>query len=102
VQRLSQIVNTITPDVQQFIERDPGFLKYSVTDGKARLGFAMSNLPLMLKGLARITQEGSYSNVYACDLDFALWRGLLNWFRAFVIAATPGNGNEVWHSAVCR
>lgn len=102
VTRLSQIMNAITPDVQQFIDRDPGFLKYSVTDGKARLGFMMANVPLLLKGLARITQDGSYLDAYVCDLDLGLWRGLLSWFRAFVIAATPGNGNEVWHTAVCR
>ncbi|MEZ0053148.1 phospholipid/cholesterol/gamma-HCH transport system substrate-binding protein [Mycobacterium sp. MAA66] len=102
VGRLSQLVSAITPDVQQFIDRNPGFLKYSTTDGKARLGYMMANVPLMLKGFARITQDGSYLDAYICDLDFGLWRGLLNWFRMFVIRATPGNGNEVWHSAVCR
>jgi phospholipid/cholesterol/gamma-HCH transport system substrate-binding protein len=55
-----------------------------------------------LKGLARAGQEGTYIDVYVCDLDFGLWRGLLNWFRRFVVAATPGNGNETWHTAVCR
>jgi len=102
VQRLSQIVDAITPDVQQFIDRDPGLLKYGVTDGRARLGYAVANVPLLLKGLARITQDGTYTNVYACDIDFGLWRGLLNWFRMFVTRATPGNGGEVWHTAVCR
>ncbi|MDR3664763.1 MAG: MlaD family protein [Mycobacterium sp.] len=102
VQRLSAIINAITPDMQQFIDRDPGFLKYSVTDGKSRLGYLMANVPLLLKGLARITQDGSYLDAYVCDLDFGLWRGLLNWFRMFVTRATPGNGNEVWHTAVCR
>lgn len=62
----------------------------------------MANVPLMLKGLARSTQDGTYANAYLCDLDFGLWRGLLNWFRRFVIAATPGNGGEVWHTALCR
>ncbi|MUL63887.1 mammalian cell entry protein [Mycobacterium sp. CBMA 234] len=102
VHRLSAIVNAITPDVQQFIDRDPGFLKYSTTDGKTRLAYAVANVPLLLKGLARAGQEGTYVDVYVCDLDFGLWRGLLNWFRMFVTRATPGNGNEVWHTAVCR
>jgi len=61
-----------------------------------------ANVPLLLKGLARAGQEGTYIDVYVCDLDFGLWRGLLNWFRRFVVAATPGNGNETWHTAVCR
>lgn len=102
VNRLSQIVNAITPNMQQFIARDPGFLKYSTTDGKARFGYMMANVPLLLKGLSRMTQDGSYLNAYPCDVDFALWRGLKQWFQNFVIAATPGNGNEVWHTAVCR
>jgi len=102
VTRLSAIVNAITPQMQQFIDREPGFLKYSVTDGKARLAYAVANVPLLLKGLARAGQEGTYIDVYVCDLDFGLWRGLLNWFRRFVVAATPGNGNETWHTAVCR
>ncbi|MUL67077.1 mammalian cell entry protein [Mycobacterium sp. CBMA 234] len=102
VTRLSTLVSAITPDVLQFIDRDPGFLTYSTTDGKARLGYLMANVPLLLKGLARITQDGSYLDAYICDVDFGLWRGLLNWFRMFVVRATPGNGNEVWHTAVCR
>ncbi len=102
VQRLSRIVAAVTPDLQQFIEREPGFLRHGLTDGRARFAFMAANVPLLLKGLARVTQEGGYVNAYACDVDFGLWRGLFNWFRAFVVAATPGNGNEVWHSPICR
>lgn len=102
VQRLGQIASAITPDLQQLLQREPGFLQHGLTDGRARFAFMAANLPLLLKGLARITQEGGYINAYACDIDFGLWRGLLNWFRAFVIAATPGNGNEAWHTAACR
>ena len=92
----------VTKALQEFIARDPGFLKYSTTDGKARFGYMMANVPLLLKGLSRMTQDGTYLNAYPCDVDFALWRGLKQWFQNFVIAATPGNGNEVWHTAVCR
>ena len=102
VTRLSEIVDAITPDLQQFVRREPGFLQHGLTDGRARFAFMAANLPLVLKGLARTTQDGTYINLYACDLDLALWRGLFHWFRAFVIAATPGNGNEVWHTAKCR
>lgn len=102
VTRLSEIVDAITPDLQQFVRREPGFLQHGLTDGRARFAFMAANLPLVLKGLARTTQDGSYINLYACDLDLALWRGLFHWFNAFVIAATPGNGNEVWHTAKCR
>jgi len=102
VDRLSAIMAAITPDMQQFIARDPGFLGHLLTDGRARFGYLAANLPLLLKGMARTSQEGSYLNLYPCDVDFGLWRGLFHWFRAFVMAATPGNGNEVWHTPVCR
>ncbi len=102
VARLGQIASAITPDLQQLLQREPGFLQHGLTDGRARFAFMAANLPLVLKGLARIFQEGAYINAYACDIDLGLWRGLLNWFRAFVVAATPGNGNEVWHTPICR
>ncbi|KAA0077424.1 MCE family protein [Mycolicibacterium sp. P9-64] len=102
VQRMAEIVGAITPDLTQTIEREPGFLSHGLRDGRQRFAYMAANTPLLMKGLARITQEGSYLNAYACDIDISLWRGLRDWFRAFVVAATPGNGNEVWHSPICR
>lgn len=61
-----------------------------------------ANLPYVLQGLARITQSGTYSDVYACELDFGLWRGLFHWFRSFVGAATASEGLAHQHSAACR
>lgn len=100
--RLSAIVDAITPDAQQFITRQPGLLDYGLHDGRPRLAYMMANTPALLKAIARIMQGGSYLDGYACDLDFGFWRGLYYWFRAFVAAATRGNGHEVWHSPVCR
>lgn len=102
VGRLATIVDNIAPDAQEFINRQPGFLDYGLNDGRQRFAYMAANLPFLLKGLARVTQEGSYINAYACDVDLALWRGLFYWFRAFVAAATPGNGNELWHTRMCR
>lgn len=102
VGRLATIVDNIAPDAQEFIGRQPGFLDYGLHDGRPRFAYMAANLPFLLKGLARVTQEGSYINTYVCDVDFALWRGLFYWFRGFVAAATPGNGNEVWHTRICR
>ena len=78
-------------------------------DGKPRfppltLEGSFTNAPMLDRSGAKpriicVSREGV---LYACDLDLALWRGLFHWFRAFVIAATPGNGNEVWHTAKCR
>ena len=98
--RLATVINNITPDLQEFVGREPGFLDYGLHDGRQRLAYMAANLPFLIKGLARITQEGSYMNAYACDVDFALWRGLSNWFRAFVAWTTPGNQTK--HTQICR
>ena len=98
--RLATVINNITPDLQEFVGRQPGFLDYGLHDGRQRFAYMAANLPFLIKGLARITQEGSYMNAYACDVDFALWRGLFNRFRAFVAWTTPGN--ETKHTQMCR
>ncbi|MFL0179569.1 MULTISPECIES: MlaD family protein [unclassified Mycobacterium] len=100
--RLSTIVDNITPDLEEFIARQPGLLNYGVNDGRERFAYMAANLPYVLQGLARITQSGTYSDVYACELDFGLWRGLFHWFRAFVGAATASEGLAHQHSAACR
>lgn len=108
VGRLATIVNNITPDLEQFINRQPGLLDYGLHDGRQRLAYMAANLPSLLKAIARGSQSGSYIDVYACDIDFSLWRGLFHWFRAFVASATPGDGvtpgylNKIKHTAVCR
>ncbi len=100
VARLATIVDTITPDVQEFVGRQPGFLHHGLNDGRQRFAYMAANLPFLLKGFARVMQDGSYINAYACDVDFGLWRGLFFWFRAFVAAATPGNVTK--HSQICQ
>ncbi|HEU4362891.1 MAG TPA: MlaD family protein [Mycobacterium sp.] len=102
VGRLATIVANITPDLQEFIGRQPGFLDYGLHDGRERFAYMAANLPFLLKGMARVSQDGSYLNGYGCEVDFALWRGLFYWFRAFVGAATPGDGGEHLHTRICR
>jgi phospholipid/cholesterol/gamma-HCH transport system substrate-binding protein len=108
VGRLATIVNNITPDMREFIGREPGFLNYSLHDGRPRLAYMAANMPFLVKGLARMAQTGTYGDIYACDVDFALWRGLFHWFRAFVASATPGDGitpgylNKIKHTPLCR
>lgn len=102
VGRLASIVDNVMPDAQQFVSRQPGFLDYGLHQGRERLAYMIANTPGLLKGFARIFQEGAYVNLAACDIDFGFWRGLYFWFRAFVAAATPGNGNELWHTPACR
>lgn len=100
--RLATIVDNVAPDAQAFVERQPGLLNYGINDGRERFAYMAANLPYVMQGLARVSQSGTYIDVYACDLDIGLWRGLFHWFRAFVGAATPSAGSEHWHSAACR
>jgi phospholipid/cholesterol/gamma-HCH transport system substrate-binding protein len=100
VGRLATIVDNITPELQEFIGRQPGFLDHGLREGRQRFSYLAANLPLLLKGVARVTQEGTYINAYACNVDFALWHGLFDWFRAFVAAATPDNHPK--YSQMCR
>jgi phospholipid/cholesterol/gamma-HCH transport system substrate-binding protein len=74
-----------------------------------QVAFAGSNLPLLLKGLARSTGDGSYANAYACDLNaLGFFPGLNDVTQIVVNAATPGNAtplvasNQGWHTPKCR
>lgn len=100
--RLATIVDNVAPDLTDFVSRRPGLLNYGIHDGHDRFAYMAANLPFVLQGMARVGQGGSYVDVYACDVDISLWRGLFYWFRAFVAAATPGNGQELWHTQACR
>lgn len=108
VTRLAAILDSITPGLQEFVGRQPGFLHHGVGDGRERFAYMAANLPAMLKGIARVTQYGSYGNAYICDLNFSFWAGLFNWWRAFMASATPGDGttpgylNKLKHTPICR
>lgn len=99
-QRLSAISDIIYPSLNELITRQPGVAKYAVgiEEQEAFLG---ANLPLVLKGLARIASEGSYINIYACDLNATGFFPGLNIVMPIIVdAATPGN--RAWHTPKCR
>jgi phospholipid/cholesterol/gamma-HCH transport system substrate-binding protein len=105
--RLATIVNNVTPELQGFIGRQPGFLDYGLHDGRQRFAYMAANLPFLLKGLARATQTGSYADVYACDLEIGLFRFSYYLLHNLVLAATRSDNDPAWsthpkHSAVCR
>jgi phospholipid/cholesterol/gamma-HCH transport system substrate-binding protein len=77
--------------VIEMVPRQPGFTGHLV-DIEPQLAFTGDNLPLMLKGLARITNEGAFGNAYACDLNVTgFFPGLNDVVPIIVNAATPGN-----------
>ncbi|WP_237125124.1 MCE family protein [Mycobacteroides abscessus] len=99
--RLSAIANGISPDVHALLSRDPGTLAHLVSsDGRARLAYLGSNTPALLKGLARVTQEGSYINAYACDVNVTIFAFLGRLIPSVVEHATPGG--RIQQSSICR
>ncbi|MGE2732285.1 MCE family protein [Mycolicibacterium vaccae] len=100
VRQLSTITDEVYVPLDELVTRQPGFAKHMVGI-EPQLAFIGANLPLMLKGFARITSEGSYANAYACNLDgTAFFPGLNDVTPIVVAAATPGN--KARYTPKCR
>jgi phospholipid/cholesterol/gamma-HCH transport system substrate-binding protein len=100
INQLSVITDDIYPPLNELIQREPGFARH-LTEIEPQLAFSGANLPLLLKGLARITNEGAYGNAYACDLNaLGFFPGLNDVTPVVVNAATPGNRAQ--YSPKCR
>ena len=74
VRQLSTISDEVYPSLNELVTREPGFAAHMV-GLEPQLAFTGANLPLLLKGLARITSEGPYANAYACDLHQGFFPG---------------------------
>lgn len=97
---LGAVTSEVNPALQALITREPGFAAHLVTI-EPQLAFMGGNLPIMLKGLARATNEGAYANVYVCDLNaLGFFPGLNDVTPIVVAAATPGN--KAQHTPKCR
>lgn len=100
MRQLSTISDEVYPSLNELVEREPGFAQHLVSI-EPQLAFTGANLPLLLKGFARITSEGSYANAYACDLNATgFFPGLNDVVPIVVDAATPGN--DARYSPKCR
>lgn len=100
VQQLSVVADDVHPPLNELVTREPGFAAHMVTI-EPQLAFTGANLPLLLKGFARITNEGAYFNTYACDLNATgFFPGLNDVTPIIVAAATPGN--KTAYSPRCR
>jgi phospholipid/cholesterol/gamma-HCH transport system substrate-binding protein len=100
VGRLSTITTNVYPDLQDLIDREPGFTGHLVGDGQARFAFLGANLPLLLKGLARVTQGGSYMDTYGCNVNVTIFAFLGRLIPSIVRRATPGG--VIQQSPICR
>jgi phospholipid/cholesterol/gamma-HCH transport system substrate-binding protein len=99
VVRLATIIDGIHPDLQQLINRQPGFIAHLTGDARQRFSYFGANLVLTLKGLARISQEGSYATGYLCDINSSIFAFLSRVIPGTVRLASPGN--VIQRSPIC-
>jgi phospholipid/cholesterol/gamma-HCH transport system substrate-binding protein len=69
-------------------------------EDKQGFAYMAFNVPLLLKGLARLSQSGSYLDIYACNLTVSQLPRIDSLIDAIVRNATPGNA--IQRSAKCR
>ncbi|MEV0355583.1 MlaD family protein [Nocardia sp. NPDC050697] len=98
-QRIATIVEQDRPALDDMLNRQPGFTRHFLEhkDQFAYLGF---NLPALLKGIARVSQEGSYLNVYLCNLNFTALPALSRVIPGIVALASPSGTAQ--QSPICR
>ncbi len=100
VRQLSTISDGVYPSLNELVTRQPGFAAHMVGI-EPQLAFTGANLPLLLKGFARMTNEGAYATTYACDLNATgFFPGLNDVTPIIVDAATPGN--KAQYTPKCR
>jgi phospholipid/cholesterol/gamma-HCH transport system substrate-binding protein len=98
--RIAAIGDTAYPQLSELVYREPGFAQHLVGQ-RDQVAFLGSNVPLVLKGLARISGNGAYGNAYTCSLNMmGFFPGLTNLVPKIVRLASPGN--VVKNSQKCR
>lgn len=98
-QRLANVIGDVQPDLREFLQREPGFAKHFM-DNKQGFAYVGFNIPLMLKGLARMSQEGAYLDIYACDITVSEFPRIDSLIDAILRNGTPGGAKQF--SAKCR
>lgn len=99
-QNLARIAREDYPALREFIDRRPGVTRH-LLDVEPQVAFFGDNIPLLLKGLTRIGNQGAYGNAYLCDVNvFGFFPGLNDVVPIIVNAATPGN--RAMHTPRCR
>jgi phospholipid/cholesterol/gamma-HCH transport system substrate-binding protein len=100
MRQLSNIADEVDPDLNALVLREPGFAAHMVGI-EPQLAFTGANLPLLLKGFGRLSNEGAWTSAYACDLNInGFFPGLNDVVPIIVDAATPGN--KAQYTPRCR
>ncbi|TSD49165.1 MCE family protein [Rhodococcus sp. KBS0724] len=97
--QVATLSSDVAPDLSEFLTREPGFAQHFL-DNKDTFGYFGFNLPPMLKGLARASQDGSYINTYLCNLNLTLVPAISTVIPALVAQSTPGG--QITQSKICR
>jgi phospholipid/cholesterol/gamma-HCH transport system substrate-binding protein len=97
--RMSELAGQAQPEIDELVTRNPGFVDHFLAN-KDEFAFFSYNLPPLLKGLARVSQEGSYLNTYLCSINMTLIPSLSTVIPTVVANATPGG--KVTYSPICR
>ncbi|MFC8044065.1 MlaD family protein [Nocardia sp. NPDC057353] len=97
--RIATIVEQDRPALDGMLRREPGFTRHFL-DNKDQFAYLGFNLPALLKGIARVSQEGSHLNVYLCNLNFTALPALSQVIPGIVALASPSGTAQ--QSPICR
>jgi phospholipid/cholesterol/gamma-HCH transport system substrate-binding protein len=100
VVRLATITNNIRPDLQDIVRREPGFTGQLTGAARERFAYMGANLPMLLKGVARVSEDGAYMEGYLCDVNSSIFAFVSRVIPAIVRLASPGN--VIQRSPMCR
>ncbi|MET9491268.1 MCE family protein [Nocardia sp. NPDC006630] len=97
--RAAEVVRGASPSITAFVNRQPGFAQHFI-DNRGKFEYIGFNLPYLLKGLSRVTDNGAYVDAYACNVQVSMIPGLDPAMAAILGLSTPGGKAE--NSAICR
>ncbi|MFC8530040.1 MlaD family protein [Nocardia sp. NPDC057227] len=96
---LADTMDGIQPELESMLNREPGFTRH-FAENKENFAYLGFNLPGLLKGLARVSQEGPYLNTYLCNFGVTILPALSSLVPTVVDLATPGG--QAKYSPICR
>ncbi|MGN2639889.1 MCE family protein [Nocardia takedensis] len=97
--RMADLLDGADAPLHEMLYRQPGFTRHfqENKDEFAYLGF---NLPALMKGLARVSQEGPYLNTYLCNFNVNLLPPLIPLVPTVVGLASASG--QAQYSPTCR
>ncbi|MEV0685439.1 MCE family protein [Nocardia sp. NPDC050378] len=97
--RMAAVLTEAEPDLNAMLYREPGFTRH-FEENKENFAYLGFNLPALMKGLARVSQEGAYLSTYLCNFNITLLPALVALVPTVVGLATPGG--QPRYSPICR